>query len=249
MTPGPPAEDIFGQLATMRVIPVVVLDDSAAAAPLAGALADAGLPCAEITLRTAAGEAAIGIMAQQRNLLVGAGTVLDASQADHAARAGARFIVSPGFDEEVVRRCQELSVPVLPGAATATEIQRARRAGLRVVKFFPAETLGGVRALDALSAPFPDMRFIPTGGISPGNLQPYLARSVVLAVGGSWMVPRQLIADRDWAQITRLARDAARLAAQGGPPPPVPAPLATGGPGERTESAPRGRSQASWRPA
>jgi hypothetical protein len=102
-----------------------------------------------------------------------------------------------------------LSVPVLPGAATATEIQRARRAGLRVVKFFPAETLGGVRALDALSAPFPDMRFIPTGGINPGNLQPYLARSVVLAVGGSWMVPRELIANRDWAQVTRLARDAA----------------------------------------
>jgi 2-dehydro-3-deoxyphosphogluconate aldolase/(4S)-4-hydroxy-2-oxoglutarate aldolase len=116
-----------------------------------------------------------------------------------------------------------LSVPVLPGAATATEIQRARRAGLRVVKFFPAETLGGVNALDALSAPFPDMRFIPTGGISPGNLQPYLAHGSVLAVGGSWMVPRQLIADRDWAQVTRLARDAARLAAQSGPPPRVPA--------------------------
>jgi 2-dehydro-3-deoxyphosphogluconate aldolase/(4S)-4-hydroxy-2-oxoglutarate aldolase len=113
-----------------------------------------------------------------------------------------------------------------------------------VVKFFPAETLGGVRALDALSAPFPDMRFIPTGGIGPGNVQPYLARSDVLAVGGSWMVPRQLIADRDWAQVTRLARDAARLAAQSGPPPPVPAPLAQGGQGERTQPAPR-RSQAS----
>jgi 2-dehydro-3-deoxyphosphogluconate aldolase/(4S)-4-hydroxy-2-oxoglutarate aldolase len=112
MTPGPLAtEDVFGQLAAMLVIPVVVLDDSAAAAPLACALADAGLPCAEITLRTAAGEAAIGIMAQQRNLLVGAGTVLDAGQAERAAQAGARFIVSPGFDEEVVRRCQELSVP------------------------------------------------------------------------------------------------------------------------------------------
>ena len=118
-------------------------------------------------------------------------------------------------------------MPVLPGAATATEIQRARRAGLRVVKFFPAETLGGVNALDALSAPFPDMRFMPTGGINPGNLQPYLARSVVLAVGGSWMVPRQLIASRDWAQVTRLARDAARLA------------------GERTQPAPHRRSQAS----
>jgi 2-dehydro-3-deoxyphosphogluconate aldolase / (4S)-4-hydroxy-2-oxoglutarate aldolase len=218
MTPGPSTtEDVFGQLAAIGVIPVVVLDDSGAAAPLAGALAEAGLPCAEITLRTAAGQTAIGIMAQQRNLLVGAGTVLDAGQAEHAIEAGARFIVSPGFDEEVVRRCQELSVPVLPGAATATEIQRARRAELRVVKFFPAETLGGVRALDALSAPFPDMRFIPTGGVSPGNLQSYLARSVVLAVGGSWMVPRQLIASRNWAQITQLARDAARLAAQSAP--------------------------------
>lgn len=224
MTLGPSAtEDVFGQLAAMRVIPVIVLDDSAAAAPLAAALADGGLPCAEITLRTAAGQAAISIMAQQRNLLVGAGTVLDAGQAERAIEAGARFIVSPGFDEEVVRRCQELSVAVLPGAATATEIQRARRAGLRVVKFFPAETLGGVRALDALSAPFPDLRFIPTGGISPGNLQPYLTRSVVLAVGGSWMVSRQLITDRNWAQITQLVRDAARLAAQSGPPPRVPA--------------------------
>src|SRR5262245_7599330 len=171
MTSGPPvAEDVLGQLAIMRVIPVVVLDDSAAAAPLAGALADAGLPCAEITLRTAAGEAAISIMAQQRNILVGAGTVLDASQAEHAARAGARFIVSPGFDDEVVRRCQELSVPVLPGAATATEIQRARRAGLGVVKFFPAETIGGVDAIDALSAAFPYMRFISCGGISVGTM-------------------------------------------------------------------------------
>jgi len=134
---------------------------------------------------------------------------------------------------------------VLPGAATATEIQRARRAGLRVVKFFPAETLGGVSALDALSAPFPDMRFVPTGGIGPANLQPYLARSAVLAVGGSWMVPRQLIADRDWGQVTRLARDAVRLAAQSGPPPRVPAPLAAAGPGERTEPSPRRQSQAS----
>jgi 2-dehydro-3-deoxyphosphogluconate aldolase / (4S)-4-hydroxy-2-oxoglutarate aldolase len=243
MTSGPPdTGDVFGQLAAMRVIPVVVLDDSAAAAPLAGALADAGLPCAEITLRTAAGEAAISIMAQERNILVGAGTVLDTSQAERAVEAGARFIVSPGFDEEVVRRCQELSVPVLPGAATATEIQRARRAGLRVIKFFPAETLGGVHALDALSAPFPDMRFIPTGGIGPGNLQQYLTRSVVLAVGGSWMVPRQLIADRDWAQVSRLAREASLLAAQGGPPPPILVPLATDSTGERTEPAPRERS-------
>jgi 2-dehydro-3-deoxyphosphogluconate aldolase/(4S)-4-hydroxy-2-oxoglutarate aldolase len=184
-------------------------------------------------------------MAEQRNLLVGAGTVLDVGQAERAVEAGARFIVSPGFDDEVVRRCQELSVPVLPGVATATEIQRARRAGLRVVKFFPAETLGGVGALDALSAPFPDMRFIPTGGISPGNLQPYLACSVVLAVGGSWMVPRQLIASRDWAQVTRLAREAAQLVAQSGPPPRVPAPLAMGGPEERTRPGPRERSQAS----
>jgi 2-dehydro-3-deoxyphosphogluconate aldolase / (4S)-4-hydroxy-2-oxoglutarate aldolase len=246
MTPGPPAtEDVLGQLAAMRVIPVVVLDDSAAAAPLAEALSDAGLRCAEITLRTAAGEAAISIMARQRDLLVGAGTVLDGDQAERVVEAGARFIVSPGFDEEVVRRCQELPVPVLPGTATATEIQQARRAGLRVVKFFPAETLGGVHALDALSAPFPDMRFIPTGGISPGNLPPYLARSFVLAVGGSWMVPRQLIADRDWAQVTRLARDAARLAAQSGPPPRVPAPAATASMAERTQPAPRRRSQAS----
>jgi len=220
MTPAPPrSEEVFGRLAAVRVIPVVVIDDGAAAAPLADALADAGLPCAEITLRTPAGEAAIEIMAQQRGLLVGAGTVLDADQAERAVAAGARFIVSPGFDDEVVRRCQELSVPVLPGAATATEIQRARRAGLGVVKYFPAETLGGVNALDAVAAPFPDMRFIPTGGIGPKNMEAYLTREAVLAVGGSWMVPRELIADRDWAQITRVTEDAVRLAAQRAQPP------------------------------
>src|SRR5262249_57542265 len=149
------------------VIPVVGPAARAAAAPLAGALADAGLPCAEITLRTAAGEAAIAIMAQQRNLLVGAGTVLDASQAEHAARAGARFVVSPGFDEEVVRRCQELSVPVLPGVTTASEIQRARRAGLRGVKFFPAETHGGVNPPHPFTPPFPHLPVIPPPGTTP----------------------------------------------------------------------------------
>ncbi|MDR0345377.1 MAG: bifunctional 4-hydroxy-2-oxoglutarate aldolase/2-dehydro-3-deoxy-phosphogluconate aldolase [Nocardiopsaceae bacterium] len=246
MTPDPPATgDVLGQLAAMRVIPVVVLDDSAAAAPLAGALAGAGLRCAEVTLRTPAGADAIGIMAREQDLLVGAGTVLDPGQAEHAVEAGARFIVSPGLDEEVIRRCRELSVLALPGAATATEIQRARRAGLRAVKFFPAETLGGVRALDAVSAPFPDLRFIPTGGISPPNLQPYLAHGAVLAVGGSWMVPRQLIAGQDWAQISRLAREAARLAAESGPPPRIPPPAAMGGPAERERPAPRERSQAS----
>lgn len=240
MTSDPFADgDVLSQLAAMRIIPVVVIDDSAAAAPLADALVGAGLHCAEITLRTAAGEEAINIMARQPDLLVGAGTVLDVSQAEHAVEAGARFIVSPGFDEEIVGRCAELSVPALPGTATATEIQRARRAGLRAVKFFPAETLGGVQALDAVAAPFPDMRFVPTGGIGPRNAQAYLARSVVLAVGGSWMVTRQLIANRDWAQVTRLAREAARLAATSGPPPPVPAPMAT------AEPAPRRRSQAS----
>ncbi|MBO0786014.1 MAG: bifunctional 4-hydroxy-2-oxoglutarate aldolase/2-dehydro-3-deoxy-phosphogluconate aldolase [Actinobacteria bacterium] len=246
MTPDPPATgDVLGQLAAMRVIPVVVLDDSAAAAPLAGALAEAGLRCAEITLRTAAGAGAIGVMARQQDFLVGAGTVLDPGQAEHAVAAGARFIVSPGLDEEVIRRCRELSVLALPGAATATEIQRARRAGLTAVKFFPAETLGGVRALDAVSAPFPGLRFIPTGGIGPQTLPPYLAHRAVLAVGGSWMVPRQLIAGQDWAQITRLAAEAVRLAAESGPPPPIPPPPASGGRAERARPAPRERSRAS----
>jgi 2-dehydro-3-deoxyphosphogluconate aldolase/(4S)-4-hydroxy-2-oxoglutarate aldolase len=220
MTPGVKAAtaEVLGEIAAVRVIPVVVLDDAADAAPLADALAGAGLRCVEVTLRTIAGEEAIAVMARRGDLLVGAGTVLDVSQVERVARAGARFVVSPGFDDEVVAACRDSGVLALPGAVTPTEIQRARRAGLDTVKFFPAEALGGIEVIDALSAPFPGMRFVPTGGITPANIEPYLAHRAVLAVGGSWMVQRRLLAGGQWQQVARLAGEAAQLAAEAGPP-------------------------------
>jgi 2-dehydro-3-deoxyphosphogluconate aldolase/(4S)-4-hydroxy-2-oxoglutarate aldolase len=208
------AADVLDEIRAVRVIPVVVLDDAADAAPLASALAGAGLRCAEITLRTEAGEEAISEMARRGDLLVGAGTVLDVSQVARVVGAGARFVVSPGFDEDVVAACQGAGVLALPGAVTPTEIQRARRAGLDAVKFFPAEALGGIDVIDAMSAPFPGMRFVPTGGITPANLQPYLAHRAVLAVGGSWMVSRRLLADKRWDQVARLAAEAATMAGE-----------------------------------
>jgi 2-dehydro-3-deoxyphosphogluconate aldolase / (4S)-4-hydroxy-2-oxoglutarate aldolase len=217
--------DVLAQLATVRIVPVIVIDDVAAASPLADALVAGGMRCAEVTFRTPAALAAVSRFARNGGLLVGAGTVLDSGQVSAAVDAGARFVVSPGFDSEVVDRCQQLGVPVLPGTATPTEIQRAQRHGLRAAKFFPAETLGGITALAAISAPFPGMTFVPTGGITPANAPGYLRHPRVLAVGGSWMVPRTLIAARDWQQIGRLAAEAAELATEF----PAPVPVTTGG--------------------
>jgi 2-dehydro-3-deoxyphosphogluconate aldolase / (4S)-4-hydroxy-2-oxoglutarate aldolase len=204
----------LASLASMRVIPVIVIEDGAAARPLADALAAGGLRCAEITLRTPAALDAITCFAGNGSLLVGAGTVLDPEQVSAAVDAGARFVVSPGFDAEVVRCCQRLGVPVLPGTATPSEIQQAWRAGLTAVKFFPAETLGGIAALSAIAAPFPGMTFVPTGGITAANVSAYLRHRAVLAVGGSWMAPRSLVAAGDWQRIGQLAGEAAGLAAE-----------------------------------
>jgi 2-dehydro-3-deoxyphosphogluconate aldolase / (4S)-4-hydroxy-2-oxoglutarate aldolase len=230
--PAPEAgADVLAQLASLRIVPVVVIDDLAAARPLADALVAGGVRCAEVTLRTPAAVAAISRFAGNGGLLLGAGTVLDSRQATAAVDAGARFVVSPGFDGEVVDRCQQLGVPVLPGTATPTEIQRARRHGLRAAKFFPAEALGGVTALAAMSAPFPGMTFVPTGGITPANAPGYLRHPRVLAVGGSWMVPRELIAARDWQQIGKLAAETAELAAE------FPAPVAVAAGGAAADQA------------
>jgi 2-dehydro-3-deoxyphosphogluconate aldolase/(4S)-4-hydroxy-2-oxoglutarate aldolase len=206
-----PASTILDIIAAHRLLPVVVLDDPAAATPLARALLDGGLRCAEVTFRTSAAVAAIRAMAEQADLLVGAGTVLTVEQVDRAVEAGARFVVSPGFGPAVVRRCQQLGVPVFPGVATATEIQMALDAGLATVKFFPAEQLGGAAMVKALAAPFRSVRFIPTGGVTTANLGDYLAVPVVVAVGGTWMVAPDLVAAGDWAEVTR--RTAAAVAA------------------------------------
>lgn len=189
-------------LARARILPVIVMDDAAAAPALGRALAAGGLRLVEVTFRTPGACAVLRAMAEDPELLVGAGTVVSVDQVDQAVAAGARFVVSPGFDVSVVRRCQELCVPTFPGVATATELQAALAAGVEIVKFFPAELLGGPAMIRALAAPFPTVRFIPTGGIGEAQLAGYLANPAVLAVGGSWMVPAAAIARPDWTQIT-----------------------------------------------
>jgi 2-dehydro-3-deoxyphosphogluconate aldolase/(4S)-4-hydroxy-2-oxoglutarate aldolase len=190
------------------VIPVVVLESAADAAPLATALCAGGLACAEVTFRTAAAVEAIRIMAEDPDLLLGAGTVLTVQQLDQAQLAGAQFIVTPGFSPSVVRACRDRAIPIFAGVATATEIQMALDEGLQTVKFFPAEASGGVPALKALAAPFGAMSFIPTGGITAANVGSYLALRSVVAVGGSWMVAAELLRARRFNDVTRLARDA-----------------------------------------
>jgi len=205
---------ISGLLARHRLVPVVVLDDAASAAPLADALAEGGLPVAEVTFRTAAAADAIARMAAHGGVTVGAGTVTTPEQVDIAVRAGARFIVSPGFSEAVVRRCRRHGVFALPGAATATEIMAALVAGVTTLKFFPAGTSGGAPAVAALSAPFPDVSFVPTGGISAASAGDYLALPSVAAVGGSWMVPRAAIAAGDFARVKALVAESVAAVAR-----------------------------------
>lgn len=202
---------IWAQLCAARLIPVVVIDDAAAAPALGAALVAGGLPTAEITFRTAAAPQAIAALAQREDLIVGAGTVLTPEQVDVAVDSGAQYVVSPGLSEAVVERCRERKVLALPGAVTATEVQAALALGLEAVKFFPAKTSGGPAAIKALSAPFPNLSFIPTGGVSAHNLADYLAQPAVKAVGGSWMVPRHLVQEQDTDQITELVTEAVQL--------------------------------------
>jgi len=205
--------DTLARLRTARLVPVVVIDAAADADQLAGALVAGGLPVAEVTFRTAAAEDAIRAMAARGDILVGAGTVLTPQQVDRAVAAGAAYVVSPGLSRAVVERCGELGVLALPGAVTATEVQAALELGLTTVKFFPAGTSGGAPAIAALAAPFGDVSFVPTGGVGPKNLHEYLAIPAVAAVGGSWMVPRELVRAHDFAAIVQLTSDAVALAA------------------------------------
>ncbi|MEU6198511.1 bifunctional 4-hydroxy-2-oxoglutarate aldolase/2-dehydro-3-deoxy-phosphogluconate aldolase [Streptomyces sp. NPDC047061] len=199
---------IASVLAGARLVPVLTVPDIATAAPLADALSAGGARCAEVTFRTSGAEQVLKTMAAHGGLAVGAGTVLSAEQAERAVAAGARFVVSPGFDEQVVMKCRELGVPVVPGIATATELMRALRAGLDTVKIFPAEPLGGIRTLRALAAPFPGVRFVPTGGISAPRLTEYLAEPAVLAVGGSWMATASHLGRGDFEAVQRLTAEA-----------------------------------------
>lgn len=206
--------DILSAMTSARLVPVVVLDDAGLADELAGALVAGGLPVAEVTFRTAAAPDAIRAMSDRGDILVGAGTVLTAAQVDQAVAAGARYVVSPGLSRAVVDRCHEHGVLALPGAVTATEVQAALELGLSTVKFFPAGTSGGVAAIKALAAPFGQVRFVPTGGIGPANVGDYLALACVSAVGGSWMVPRDLIAAGEFEAIRALSEEAVALAAR-----------------------------------
>lgn len=194
--------DIAARLRVLKIVPVIVIDDADAAAPLADALAAGGLPCAEVTFRTAAAAAAIGRMTEARpDLLVGAGTVLTPRQAEEACAAGAQFIVAPGFGPAVVDWCLEHSVPVFPGVATPTEIEAALARGLTTLKFFPAEPLGGLPYLKAIAAPYGGVDFIPTGGINAANIAAYVGFPRVIACGGSWMAPAEWIGARQFDRI------------------------------------------------
>jgi 2-dehydro-3-deoxyphosphogluconate aldolase/(4S)-4-hydroxy-2-oxoglutarate aldolase len=202
-------QEIFDALGHIGIVPVITLQRSEDAALLAGALLEGGIDCVEITFRTTAGAEAIRRIADTvSDMQVGAGTVLTVLQAEQAVRAGARFVVSPGFDPSVVEWCQQQSIPVLPGIATPTEVQMALARGIRLLKFFPAEESGGVRMLKALYGPYPDVQFIPTGGISTKNLVEYLVLPNVVACGGSWLATSSMISEGRFAEITRLADEA-----------------------------------------
>lgn len=195
------------------VVPVVVIDDAEKAVPVANALVAGGLPVIEVTMRTAAAADAIAaIRAEVPDAHIGAGTVLSGQQAETIVSAGARFIVSPGLHDDVVSVANELSVPVIPGVATATEAQAAWNLGLRILKFFPAGQAGGIGMIKALSAVFRDVVFMPTGGVSPKNLRDYLEVPSVLACGGSWLTPADAIEGNDYHRITELAAEAVAIA-------------------------------------
>ena len=208
----PSGNDVIDAIGEVRIVPVLTIDDALDAPGLVSALVEGGLPVAEITLRTAAGIDAIRrAAAEVPAAIVGAGSVTTAAAAATAIDAGARFIVSPGLDEGVVTTAEERRVPVIPGIATATELMRAMTLGANVVKLFPAEVVGGVELITALSSVWPDVRFMPTGGISPANAHRYLALRQVLAIGGSWMVSRSAVASGDWASVTTAAAAATAI--------------------------------------
>ena len=193
----------------LKLVPLVVLDDATDAVPMAKALVEGGIPVAEVTFRTDAAADVIRAMAEQvPEILVGAGTVHTVAQAQTAVKAGAKFIVTPGFQPDVVRWCVEHQVDIVPGTAVPSDIEQAISFGLSVCKFFPADAYGGVKTLKALKGPYADIRFMPTGGVSLDNMNDYLALSNVAAVGGSFMTPSAAVKAKDWAKVTEACRTA-----------------------------------------
>ena len=205
-------ENIMVQIEKTGVIPVVVINDVEDAEPLAQALCEGGLPCAEVTFRTAAAEESIRKMTDiYPDMLIGAGTVLTTEQVDRAVAAGAKFIVSPGFDPEVVDYCILKQIPVFPGCITPSEVAQAVKRGLKVVKFFPAVQFGGVSTIQALTAPYVGLKFMPTGGVNAKNLADYLQCTSIIACGGSWMVKSDLIKAGEFEKIKDMTKEAVSL--------------------------------------
>lgn len=205
--------DVLDRLAAAGVVPVVVLDKAEDAVPTARAMLAGGIDVMEITFRTAAAADAIRAVANEvPEMLVGAGTVVNLEQCKLAVECGAKFIVSPGYDEETVAWCVDNDVAVTPGCVTPTEIMMAKKHGLKVLKFFPANVYGGLKAIKALSGPFPDIKFIPTGGVSNDNLGEFLSSPVIHAVGGSWTVPKKDIAEGNFEKISALCAEARKTA-------------------------------------
>lgn len=198
-------DEIYG----IGIVPVIALDDAKDAEPLARALCNGGLPCAEVTFRTDAAEESIRIMAEKfPDMLVGAGTVLTIEQVDRAVSAGAKFIVSPGLNPKVVKYCVDKNIPVVPGTSSPSDVEMALELGLDVVKFFPAEAAGGIEMIKAMSAPYTKVRFMPTGGVNAGNLKDYLDFPKIIACGGTWMVKKDLISAGKFDEIESLTREA-----------------------------------------
>ncbi len=201
--------DLLKKLGTIGIVPVVVIDDVEKAVPLAKALVAGGIPCAEVTFRTAEAEEAIKRMAAEvPELIVGAGTVLTTDQADRAVAAGAKFLVSPGFNRKVVEYCNEKGYLMTPGTSRPSDVEQALECGLEVIKFFPAEAAGGLPMIKAMCGPYTNVKFMPTGGINAGNLNSYLAYEKILCCGGSWMVKGSLIKEGKFDEITKLCREA-----------------------------------------
>lgn len=199
-------------IANFGVVPVVVLNDAKDAKPLADALCEGGLSCAEVTFRTAAAEESIRIMTEAHpEMLVGAGTILTIEQVDKAVGAGAKFIVSPGFDPEIVDYCLSKNIPVFPGCITPSEVAQAVKRGLKVVKFFPAEQAGGLAMIKAMAAPYNMVKFMPTGGINAKNIGEYLGCKNIICCGGSWMVKGDLVSEGKFDEIVKLTKEAVEI--------------------------------------
>lgn len=215
MSANPNSEDlssILTRIAALKIVPVIALENSDAALPLGRALADNGLPIAEITFRTAAAVETIRrLRAAHPDMLIGAGTVLNRAQVEQAKAAGADFIVSPGLNPNTVLACRELAIPIIPGVNNPSAIEQALELGLNALKFFPAEPSGGTRMIKALLGPYPQLRLMPTGGIAPANILDYLKIPQVIACGGSWMVAEELLRAGNWSEVGRLTREAVKL--------------------------------------